>query len=108
MTTNTLDHTSSIGAPSEHSAHGLNGDAQAVWEKDRDHFIHPFTDFSTFHEQGCDIISDSGGIYVSDIEGNRFILTPASPSNSSLPGAVYNFGHAQFIHIVNDCVDVVN
>ncbi|MDO6671736.1 aminotransferase [Cobetia amphilecti] len=73
MTTNTLDHTSSIDAPSEHSAHGLSGDAQAVWEKDKDHFIHPFTDFSTFHEQGCDIISDSDGIYVSDIEGNRFI-----------------------------------
>jgi adenosylmethionine-8-amino-7-oxononanoate aminotransferase len=48
-------------------------DAQSLWQKDRDHFIHPFTDYSLFHDKGCDLITDSDGIYVSDIHGNRFI-----------------------------------
>ncbi|MGY6563097.1 aminotransferase [Halomonas sp. KM-1] len=48
-------------------------DAQSLWQKDRDHFIHPFTDYSLFHEKGCDLITDSDGIYVADIHGNRFI-----------------------------------
>ncbi|WP_232090300.1 aminotransferase class III-fold pyridoxal phosphate-dependent enzyme [Billgrantia diversa] len=48
-------------------------DAQAMWQKDKDHFIHPFTDFSQFHDKGCDLITDSDGIYVEDAHGNRFI-----------------------------------
>ncbi|EPC02021.1 hypothetical protein L861_20425 [Litchfieldella anticariensis FP35 = DSM 16096] len=48
-------------------------DADALWRKDKDHFIHPFTDFSVFHEQGCDLITDSEGIHVADAHGNRFI-----------------------------------
>ncbi len=48
-------------------------DAQSLWQKDRDHFIHPFTDYSLFHDKGCDLIVDSDGIYVADIHGNRFI-----------------------------------
>lgn len=48
-------------------------DAQELWRKDKDHFIHPFTDFSLFHDKGCDLITDSGGIHVEDIRGNRFI-----------------------------------
>ncbi|MFC3282724.1 aminotransferase [Litchfieldella rifensis] len=48
-------------------------DPQDLWRKDKDHFIHPFTDFSVFHDQGCDLITDSEGIYVTDSHGNRFI-----------------------------------
>ncbi|MCH4561609.1 aminotransferase [Halomonas sp. EGI 63088] len=48
-------------------------DAQALWQKDKDHFIHPFTDFSVFHDKGCDLITDSDVIYISDAHGNRFI-----------------------------------
>jgi adenosylmethionine-8-amino-7-oxononanoate aminotransferase len=48
-------------------------DARALWQKDKDHFIHPFTDFSLFHDEGCDLITDSEGIYVEDAYGNRFI-----------------------------------
>ncbi|MCC5903407.1 MAG: aminotransferase [Halomonas sp.] len=48
-------------------------DAQDLWQKDRNHFIHPFTDFSLFHEKGCDLITNSEGIYVEDVRGNRFI-----------------------------------
>ncbi|MFC7368696.1 MULTISPECIES: aminotransferase [Vreelandella] len=48
-------------------------DSQDLWQKDKDHFIHPFTDFSLFNEKGCDLITDSEGIYVEDVRGNRFI-----------------------------------
>ncbi|MGP5561796.1 aminotransferase [Vreelandella alkaliphila] len=48
-------------------------DSQDLWQKDKDHFIHPFTDFSLFNEKGCDLITDSDGIYVEDVHGNRFI-----------------------------------
>jgi adenosylmethionine-8-amino-7-oxononanoate aminotransferase len=48
-------------------------DAQSLWQKDKDHFIHPFTDFSVFKDEGCDLITDSDGIYVQDAKGNRFI-----------------------------------
>ncbi|ATJ81308.1 aminotransferase [Halomonas beimenensis] len=48
-------------------------DAKALWQKDKDHFIHPFTDFSVFHQEGCDLITDSEGIHVQDAKGNRFI-----------------------------------
>jgi len=48
-------------------------DAEALWQQDKDHFIHPFTDFSQFHDQGSEMITDSDGIYVADVHGNRFI-----------------------------------
>ncbi|PSJ21131.1 aspartate aminotransferase family protein [Halomonas sp. ND22Bw] len=48
-------------------------DTETLWQKDKDHFIHPFTDFSVFHEEGCELITDSDGIYVEDSRGNRFI-----------------------------------
>ncbi|APE30502.1 aspartate aminotransferase family protein [Halomonas aestuarii] len=48
-------------------------DAQSLWQKDKDHFIHPFTDFSVFHDRGCDLITDSDGIFVQDARGHRFI-----------------------------------
>ena len=28
-----------------------------IWEADRAHFIHPYTDFSSFHSEGSQIIS---------------------------------------------------
>ena len=48
-------------------------DVNHLWEKDKAHFIHPFTDFSVFQKEGCDLITDSDGIYVQDAKGNRYI-----------------------------------
>lgn len=48
-------------------------DVNYLWEKDKAHFVHPFTDFSVFKEEGCDLITDSNGIYVQDANGNRYI-----------------------------------
>jgi len=48
-------------------------DIKTLWQQDKDHFVHPFTDFSVFHQEGCDIITDSKGEYVFDGEGNRYL-----------------------------------
>lgn len=48
-------------------------DINQLWEQDKAHFIHPFTDFSVFQKEGCDLITDSDGIYVQDGKGNRYI-----------------------------------
>ena len=48
-------------------------DRQDLWQKDRDHYVHPWTDFAVFKEQGSDIMAESEGIYVYDAEGRQFI-----------------------------------
>ena len=48
-------------------------DWKTLWEMDRDHFIHPYTDFSTFKEQGSQIIRSAEGVHVVDSRGNRLL-----------------------------------
>ena len=48
-------------------------DTEALWRQDLDHYIHPWTDFSTFKEEGSLIMAESEGAYVIDSEGNRYI-----------------------------------
>ncbi len=48
-------------------------DTEALWRQDLDHYIHPWTDFSTFKEEGSLIMAESEGAYVVDSEGNRYI-----------------------------------
>lgn len=40
---------------------------------DREHFIHPYTDFSTFKQEGSTVISRAEGLYVHDEEGRRYL-----------------------------------
>ena len=44
-----------------------------IWEKDRDHHIHPWTDFSNFKEKGSMILAEASGAHVSDSDGNRYL-----------------------------------
>lgn len=46
---------------------------EVLWRQDLDHYIHPWTDFSTFKEEGSLIMAESEGTYVIDSEGNRYI-----------------------------------
>jgi adenosylmethionine-8-amino-7-oxononanoate aminotransferase len=46
---------------------------QDLWQKDKDHYIHPWTDFSVFKEEGSMVVADSDGAYVFDSDGNRFL-----------------------------------
>jgi adenosylmethionine-8-amino-7-oxononanoate aminotransferase len=48
-------------------------DTQSIWRKDRDHNIHPWTDFASFKDQGSMVMSHSDGVYVFDSDGNRYI-----------------------------------
>jgi putrescine aminotransferase len=47
--------------------------ANPSWQMDRDHFIHPYTDFSVFAEQGSQVISGAKGVHVTDTDGNKYL-----------------------------------
>lgn len=51
----------------------MQQDIATLWQQDKDHFIHPFTDFSVFNEEGCDIIERSQGAYVYDAKGQQYL-----------------------------------
>lgn len=48
-------------------------DTEDLWRKDRDHSIHPWTDFSSFKEEGSLVIAESEGCYVFDSDGNKYL-----------------------------------
>ena len=48
-------------------------DTEDLRNKDRDHCIHPWTDFSTFKEEGSLVIAESEGSYVFDSDGTRYL-----------------------------------
>lgn len=48
-------------------------DANSVWAKDRDHVLHPYSDFSTFKAEGSQVIEVAKGMYVTDSEGKRLL-----------------------------------
>ncbi len=48
-------------------------DTEEIRRKDRDHFIHPWTNFATFKDEGSDVMAESEGVYVFNSDGDRFI-----------------------------------
>ncbi|TDO97961.1 aminotransferase [Marinomonas balearica] len=44
-----------------------------VWQQDKDHYIHPWTDFSTFKETGSIVVEDSDNVHITDGDGNRYL-----------------------------------
>ncbi len=40
---------------------------------DRDHHLHPFTDFKALGEEGSRIVTHAEGVYIHDSEGNRIL-----------------------------------
>ena len=48
-------------------------DTQEIWRKDKDHHVHPWTDFATFKNKGSLVLADAEGAYVVDSEGNRYL-----------------------------------
>ncbi len=57
----------------EQKARNFNYDTKAIWQKDKDHHIHPWTDFSTFKEKGSMVVAESEGSYIYDSEGNKYL-----------------------------------
>ena len=48
-------------------------DTKDIWQKDKDHHIHPWTDFATFKDEGSMILAESDGAHVIDSEGNQYL-----------------------------------
>jgi putrescine---pyruvate transaminase len=45
----------------------------ALWQKDKDHFLHPWTHFDSFKREGSLIIREAQGAYVTDDAGRRYL-----------------------------------
>jgi len=48
-------------------------DTKDIWQKDKDHFIHPWADYATFKEEGSMVVAESEGAYIFDSDGNKFL-----------------------------------
>ena len=48
-------------------------DTADLRNKDRDHYIHPWTDFSTFKDEGSLVLAESEGAYIYDSEGTQYL-----------------------------------
>jgi len=46
---------------------------ESFFEMDKKHFIHPYTDFSTFEKEGSQVITDANGVYVLDDKNNQYL-----------------------------------
>ena len=51
----------------------MSKNAKTIWQQDKDHFIHPWTDFSTFKDEGSLVLTDGSGITLTDSEGKQYI-----------------------------------
>ena len=47
--------------------------AGAVWEKDRQHFLHPWTHHDSFNRQGSLVVVEAQGSHITDIHGKRYL-----------------------------------
>ena len=48
-------------------------DNEDLRQKDRDHNIHPWTDFSTFKQEGSEVMAEAEGVYVYNAKGERYM-----------------------------------
>lgn len=53
-----------------HAAHAIAN--EALWEKDRAHAVHPWTNFGPFEERGSLIFTRGEGCYLWDADGRRY------------------------------------
>ena len=44
-----------------------------TWAQDRAHFMHPWTMFDSFREEGSLVIAEGHGVYVTDSDGKRYL-----------------------------------
>ncbi|MEM7257378.1 MAG: aminotransferase [Pseudomonadota bacterium] len=47
--------------------------AREIWQKDKDHHLHPWQLFDSFHEEGAMVMDRADGAWLFDIEGNRYL-----------------------------------
>ena len=44
-----------------------------IWQKDHDHFVHPWTMFDSFKTDGSLVMARANGAYVYDADGKRYL-----------------------------------
>ena len=54
-------------------ANDIETHANSLWQKDRAHFLHPWTHFDTFKRDGSLVIESAKGAYVNDAAGKRYL-----------------------------------
>lgn len=47
--------------------------SRTAWEMDRAHLLHPYTDFSSFQQEGSQVIEKAEGIHVTDSTGRKLL-----------------------------------
>lgn len=45
---------------------------QDIWQKDHDHFLHPYTHFDSFKQEGSLVLVEGEGCHVRDAQGRRY------------------------------------
>ena len=55
------------------TARNTKYNTEEIRQKDKNHQIHPWTDFSTFEETGSLVVAESEGCYVYDSDGNKYL-----------------------------------
>jgi adenosylmethionine-8-amino-7-oxononanoate aminotransferase len=48
-------------------------DPKDIWQKDKDHFVHPWTHFDSFKKDGSLVMGRAEGAYVYDLSGKRYL-----------------------------------
>ncbi len=51
----------------------VNDQSQEIWQQDKNHFLHPWTHFDSFTKEGSLILTEANGVYIYDIEGNKYL-----------------------------------
>jgi putrescine---pyruvate transaminase len=51
----------------------MKHDPKALWEMDKNHVVHPYTNFSNQIEEGSQVIVKAEGAYITDAEGNKLL-----------------------------------
>ena len=54
-------------------ANDFNTGGNSLWQKDHDHFLHPWTHFDSFKRDGSLVIREAQGAYVTDAAGKRYL-----------------------------------
>ena len=52
---------------------GQHNYARELWQKDKDHHLHPWQLFDSFQDEGAMIMDRGEGAWLFDIDGNRYL-----------------------------------
>ena len=55
------------------AATASNYDTDRIWRDDQRHFVHPFTHFDSFKQEGSLVITGAKGAHITDSRGKRYL-----------------------------------